>query len=640
MPTENATSLPSDEFVTVSLECWKVNRVNWKSDFADDLRKRSHLDERRPFISHTIGQLTREQLEPVFRADLIQALASLSPDLLSDSDFEEFARIVTSDYGLFASDGRVREAAVSVFGLILERSSVIEQVVFDKCMEDSEFRCSDRTCIRDDRKDSGTEAVLGFPDAEGWGSLETSLKAIFALLRQMASISEDRSNRLMGLLSLCCNHTNRFAREQSFLCCQHLIRLLHSDGRLGLIETNFAALVLAGLMDNWSQVRYAALQASRSLIRVHVREGRVNSLSPSILSQIMINRHFVAEGVRRYAQETWRMIFGPVGGIPYLASHIRPILDQMALSSESPNQAVREAVISLLYELLCKVFRNNERLITDTELAVVLRICVCACEDESWPVRELGARSVSTLYGPVLRNLPRPHAGLLIDKTEDLIHIIFGDVFDPMKPLRESSCEAVAVLVSVHFSRSRDNDGVWVELCRMLASKLTWWKSQNHNIEASETHENRPMYSCGTLLANNAKRPPRINLSDDCCSAGSCHSLAGSTPQDVTDGALKLSASLMCAGGIPRQLISTVSGLFWSTANDILRDMRDSTPCSMTRNVLNHVEGVLQSQCPLISEQQRLSLQDTLQSFPQGDSKDMVEQVLSLLDGLVISPEM
>ena len=174
----------------------------------------------------------------------------------------------------------------------------------------------------------------------------------------------------------------------------------------------------------------------------------------------------------------------------------------------------------------------------------------------------------------------------------------------------------------------------------MLDSKLTSWKRQSHKLTPSEAHENRPMYSCGTLLSNSAKRPARINLSDDCCSAGSCHSLAGSSPKDVTDGALNLSACLMCAKEIPLDHLVGVANSFWSTVNEILREKDQASTYGSTKTLLGYIVVALQCDRPVVSEQQRLYLRDTLQSVAHEESINIFEQVVSLLDGLVISSEL
>ena len=69
-----------------------------------------------------------------------------------------------------------------------------------------------------------------------------------------------------------------------------------------------------GLADNWSQVRYAASQALRSFYTivkdVETLKGKYDAL---LLPRMCLNRYYVAEGVKIYSNETWRMVHGTNG---------------------------------------------------------------------------------------------------------------------------------------------------------------------------------------------------------------------------------------------------------------------------------------------------------------------------------------
>jgi hypothetical protein len=638
MTTVIADSAHSDEQQIFAYESWITYRVDWKTLFVNQLSECRGADERSQIIMHMIMQLSRENMDPVFRVDILNALGAITVDMHDVATFGEFNKIILSEHGLFSGEARIREAAVAVLDPLCGNSARFRDQILEKCTYDTEFRSAQRTCIRDDRKDSGTEAVLGFPDAEGWGSLETSLKGISVSLRHIQKMDSLLLQKLVGIVKKCCNHTNRFAREQSQLCCQQLIRLSHASGEFDDHKAVFCDLLCSGMMDNWSQVRYAALQSSRALVRVYTQNDKLNSLQPSLVGQILINRHFVAEGVRRYAQETWRLMFGSSGGIKFLVDRLPEILQQMSTASESPNQSVREAVISLVYEIVYRVALVNPQSIGESGLGMVLSICVNACEDESWPVREVAARSVRCLYGPLLDKLPGSRVRLLEDKTTELINIIFGDVFDAMKVLRESASEAVAVLVGLHMSKSGHEDSVSSDVNRILASKFSSWKSHSHHKHTEQSHENRPMYSCGTLLANNAKRPTRVNLSDDCCSAGSCHSASGASSQDETDGAFRLSSALVSDVRLPSNQVSGISSLFWSHCKEVLGD--SIAPLALKKSVLECIAHVLRTNPDRVSAEQRKLMRETIDEVHDVGLREGMRDVISLLDrdSMVINP--
>jgi len=65
----------------------------------------------------------------------------------------------------------------------------------------------------------------------------------------------------------------------------------------------------AGLADNWSQVRYAASIAARALL-LALPLDELQLWLGTLLPRLLLNRKYVAEGVRRHAEESWRLLIG------------------------------------------------------------------------------------------------------------------------------------------------------------------------------------------------------------------------------------------------------------------------------------------------------------------------------------------
>lgn len=65
-------------------------------------------------------------------------------------------------------------------------------------------------------------------------------------------------------------------------------------------------------------------------------------------------RYYVAEGVRRYAQDTWRIVMGE-GGRAAVARHVGAVVGHYTAQSRANNHAVREAACACIAELLEKV---------------------------------------------------------------------------------------------------------------------------------------------------------------------------------------------------------------------------------------------------------------------------------------------
>jgi hypothetical protein len=465
--------------------------------------------------------------------------------------FSEIADFVLSSDALFAENVRVREASLQLIPqLCLSDASVLIRIV-KLCTEDVFFRSTRRTGAVDDRKQSGTEAVLGYPDAEGWGSLETSLKVLCVCARFLNQSHRAIVPEVISALEVSANHTNRFAREQAHLCMEQIqrirsLRFIALDN-----EQTIVAIMCSGLKDNWSQVRYAALMSLRVFIRNSIYHDRIDCIDPDLLPLLLVNRHYVAEGVRRHAQESWRIMFGSQGGVQVIRRNLGGAFELLMSLSELPNQTVREAVISVLYELLRKVFVEITAIFEANQTSNILKLCIDACEDEAWPIREIGSRCVAFIYSRILRLSDSEDKELLVSKIPDLVNILSPDIYDAMLPMREGASETVAVLIACHVAiRGSDFDSLWHDTCRSLESSLSYLRSRGSQprlVHETSLHENRPMYSCGSLLANTSRRRIRLNLSDECCSSSAgCnqHSVRLSI-DTMMDGAFRFILSLL-----------------------------------------------------------------------------------------------
>ena len=76
---------------------------------------------------------------------------------------------------------------------------------------------------------------------------------------------------------------------------------------------DFAVLILAGISDNWSQVRMASSIAARSFLLSLTLEQREKYYS-RILPPICINRYYIAAGVRIHNQGK---LFGYLTGLKF-----------------------------------------------------------------------------------------------------------------------------------------------------------------------------------------------------------------------------------------------------------------------------------------------------------------------------------
>ncbi len=220
------------------------------------------------------------------------------------------------------------------------------------------------------------------------------------------SVEEDVSWFLSGLQHCCVVHVNRHVRAASAAVLGVLVKAcmrsrdashqallveVDSPFRLVLKET-----LRATLADNWSQVRMAGSVLCRrlvgALIKIHAREGRgakdddddatifesaVGDLVPMLLPRMCLNRFYLAQGVKLYSQETWKLVFGNAqgysvdeeglhsseetkggGGLGAVARNAAPVCRYYSKMCDADNHAVREAACQGVAELAQKVGKH------------------------------------------------------------------------------------------------------------------------------------------------------------------------------------------------------------------------------------------------------------------------------------------
>ena len=72
-----------------------------------------------------------------------------------------------------------------------------------------------------------------------------------------------------------------------------------------------------GLGDNWSQVRFSASRAVRAYYGYSQKFKNLEDLeakyNPELIPRMCLNRYYVAEGVRNFSIDTWRIVCGEKG---------------------------------------------------------------------------------------------------------------------------------------------------------------------------------------------------------------------------------------------------------------------------------------------------------------------------------------
>lgn len=232
-------------------------------------------------------------------------------------------------------------------------------------------------------------AASVFHESAGWKGLETYMYAFQQAVEGGGALAGAGTGELLDLLFMALKHPNRFVREMGFRTLAVVVCVPLGDfprEQQSEVHAHWAPVaqhLAEGLADNWSQVRMAASVAVQQFL-LHLEEGQAREEHFAVLLPAMcLNRHYVAEGVRLYSQETWRLVMG-AEGILQTERCIKQVVQFYVSQTQADNHAVREAACMCVAELGKKVDRAVLQ-----PFVLDLMQCLLTCfQDDSWPVRD------------------------------------------------------------------------------------------------------------------------------------------------------------------------------------------------------------------------------------------------------------
>lgn len=371
--------------------------------------------------------------QPVFREAVLEKV----PNLLTDREY------------------RVRKATAAVLRECCLRDGL---AVYDKMGQIVLHDIQDKF-KRPQEEELPSEEGQGYPEAlappapptflhdtEGWRSLETSMGALEAMMQGCGMAFTPRiDNSMLSLMEECSKHTNRFVREYTYFALKNVFEVCSEEAFMATVAPKTVHIVAAGIKDNWSQVRYAASVAARAF---NEKAGdRREAFYPQLLGLMCLNRHYVAEGVRNFSQDTWKQVCGPQGGARLLVAHFDSVIDAYVDAATALNHAVREAACNCISELAARVagapsnptpYREH---FTPPRVQRLLKALLDSSADESWPVRDVA----STALGFFATAFPDECKELL----PQLLELWFSQMADNIPSMRRNSANALATAVRV-----------------------------------------------------------------------------------------------------------------------------------------------------------------------------------------------
>ncbi|PSC73633.1 ARM repeat-containing [Micractinium conductrix] len=363
---------------------------------------------------------------------------------------------------------------------------------------------------------------------EGWKCLETSFRALQHMMEGCGEAFRPHLDApLRELIYRALGHPNRFIREACHFIMGSVCKLLEG-AELEALAPEIAGKLGLGLSDNWSQVRFAASTATRTFMQCAAAYRE--RVFPLLLPHMCLNRYYVAEGVRLYSQETWRIVMGDKGR-EEVAKCAPQVVAYYIEQSKANNHAVREAACACIAELMCKV----DKTAVAPFVPRLLRALVMCFKDASWPVRDAACLAC----GRCVTAFPEESQEVL----EELYGLWFAHLQDNIYSVREDSAVALGNAVRAYGDEAVQRVVPVVREMIMQAKQqpedskaygslenttLFGVAAQRARANDPTLHTDKTMFSCGSLA-------PKLQRGGGCVDHGFARD---KEPWEASDGAV------------------------------------------------------------------------------------------------------
>ncbi|CAL1530399.1 unnamed protein product [Lymnaea stagnalis] len=380
-------------------------------------------------------------------------------------------------------------------------------------------------------------------DTAGWKSLETYMKCLQSVILGCGHLFNDYVDQeLLDLIFEALLHTNRFVRETGFYVCGALVTCGKKDGfesgnDAKLTEENaiyrhgevFSEYLGKGLADNWSQVRMAGSVATRQFLTSLPTEEAREKFYSILIPRMCLNRYYMAEGVRIYSQETWRLITHGEGRL-LVEKYIKQVVEFYIEATESDNHAVREAACACIAELGSKIDKSA----VSPYVSRLLETLLICFNDDSWPVRD----AACIACGHFVLCFPEESRSSL----PALYPLFFNNLQDNIPSVRQGAAVAITNIVKAYggaeqeivfakikegFENIKDQPATSEKYENVDKSPATYGVVKQLRDNDMDLHTDQQMYSCGSLapkmgrgggcMDHKFRKPPQPwELADGC----------------------------------------------------------------------------------------------------------------------------
>ncbi|KAG7367216.1 heat repeat-containing protein [Nitzschia inconspicua] len=418
---------------------------------------------------------------------------------------------------------------------------------------------------RDNSEKYSKSSTGALDDTTGWRALETNWQCVACWIASLGSAyfeklqENDMETLLSNLEYSAVTHVNRHVRAAAIAVMEQLVIAAGSDSKYwpylenGELRTTTIKILKAGLADNWSQVRMAASVLNRVFWSTlqetcHFPTENLQLLYPVLVPRMCLNRFYLAQGVKLYSHQTWKLVF-PENGVEVVAQSIASIVRYYVQMCDADNHVVREAACQAVAELAVKIGMDEQHAaVLQPHVAILLQALLMCFHDESWPVRDEACLACGTFCRAYPEECRSELETLWTRWTEQLTDQIWSVRADAAVALGQA-CQAYG---QEFFDRLMKFIKETLPSAKNQPSmSMEEYKALQNNMDA---HTDSQLYSCGSLAPKLKKKAGagRIGCSN-------CGITRPKQPWEATDGCLYLIRELMDTCSEPDSVIPPLS---------------------------------------------------------------------------------
>lgn len=335
----------------------------------------------------------------------------------------------------------------------------------------------------------GLDASHALDDTSGWKALETSVVALKEIILGCGQSFVNEGHLTTHLVDIavvqCTEHINRHVRVAGFDVCTALC-LVMNKGKMDICISDRMRMALeGGLQDNWSQVRYAASVTTREFF---MKVDRPQDFYTQLVPPMCLNRYYMAEGVKLYSQDTWKLLMKDTG-----RDVVRSVAKEVAAFyikvSDYDNHVVREAACHCIAELTTKIDAEAVR----SSVAPMLDALLVCFKDDSWPVRD----AACVAAGQVVANFPHESKPSL----NELLPLWIEHLSDNIWSVREDTAIALGFYMKAYGDEAIQKLKIVLDEYIVMGEKQrAMSQAEFEALKYSEkAHQGNQVYSCGSL---------------------------------------------------------------------------------------------------------------------------------------------